>query len=347
MKRIRYIASVGVLLGLAVAPALARSHGDGHIQRKGTESRLVVRRETKAFTNESLKSIRAPSREANLVSVPGAPNCPIFPATNVWNRPITSLPVTQNSAAIIKSIGADIGLHPDFGSYAGYGIPYNVVGKSTPMARVKFTLYGSQSDKGPYPIPTTPKIEAGSDHHLLIVDSANCHLYELWQANKTKNGVWEAGSGAIWNLKSNHLRPKGWTSADAAGLPILPGLVRYDEVQGGAIDHALRVTVPDSRKAYVYPARHEAGDTNSKNYPPMGLRLRLKASVSLAGFSPEDKVLLTAMKTYGLIVADNGSPWYVQGASDPKWNDSDLHLIDRITGSDFEVVNTSRFRNGS
>ena len=285
------------------------------------------------------------ARTPTAVTMPGAPNCPIFPSTNVWNRPVANLPVAKNSAKIIKSIGLGIGLHPDFGSYAGYGIPYNVVDSSTPMVRVKFYFYGSESDKGPYPIPANPSIEYGSDHHLLIVDKSNCHLYELWAVKKTRTG-WEAGSGAIWNLKSNHLRPAGWTSADAAGLPILPGLVRYDEVQSGVINHALRFTVNVTRKSYVYPARHEAGSTTSANFPPMGLRLRLKASVSLAGFSKEDQVLLTAMKTYGIIVADNGSPWYITGAPNPNWDDSDLHLIDRISGSDFEVVNTKDYRNG-
>ena len=220
-----------------------------------------------------------------------------------------------------------------------------MVGAATPKVHVKF-LYGDESDKGPYPIPAHPKIERGSDHHLLIVDSANCRLYELYDAHRTNKG-WKAGSGAIWNLESNKLRPAGWTSADAAGLPILPGLVRYDEVQAGAIDHALRFTVPDTRRSYVYPARHEAGDTNKSNFPPMGLRLRLKASVSLSGFSKEDQTLLQALKTYGMIVADNGSPWYITGAPDPRWNDDDLHVIDRIPGSDFEVVDTSKLRNGS
>ena len=284
------------------------------------------------------------TQKSQLATIPGAPNCPVFPADNVWNEPVNTLPVAKNSRAIIKNIGLGIGLHPDFGSYAGYGIPYNVVDSSTPMVRVKF-YYASESDKGPYPIPAHPRIEYGSDHHLLIVDKSNCYLYELFAAKHSRHG-WTAGSGAIWNLESNRLRPASWTSADAAGLPILPGLVRYDEVQAGAIDHALRFTVPDTRRAFVYPARHEAGDTNSPNYPPMGLRLRLKASVSLAGFSAEDRTLLQAMKTYGIIVADNGSPWYITGAPDPQWNDSDLHLIDRITGGDFEVVDTSRLRSG-
>jgi hypothetical protein len=277
-------------------------------------------------------------------TVPAAPNCPIFPTTNVWNKPVDTLPVANNSKTIIKSIGRNIGLHPDFGSYLGYGIPYNVVDSSTPMVKVKFT-YVSESDKGPYPIPAKPKIEAGSDHHLLIVDKSNCNLYELWAANKTKKG-WHAGSGAIWNLNSNHLRPKGWTSADAAGLPILPGLVRRDEVKAGAIDHALRFTVPTTRTAYIYPARHEAGSTSSNKFPPMGLRLRLKQSVDISHFSKEDRTILQAMKTYGIIVADNGSPWYISGVPNTHWNDSDLHKLDQITGKDLVVVNTKKFRNG-
>lgn len=281
---------------------------------------------------------------AGTVALPGAPNCPIFPSTNVWNRPVNHLPVAKHSRAIIHSIGWQVGLHPDFGSYAGYGIPYNIVGVSTPMVNVSFD-YASESDRGPYPIPAHPKIEAGSDRHLLIVDKANCHLYELFAAQKTTNG-WHAGSGAIWDLGSNHLRPKGWTSADAAGLPILPGLVRYSEVKKGAIHHALRFTVPRSRTAFVYPARHEAGLSNSAKLPPMGLRLRLKKGVALHGFGHQARVILKALKKYGMIVADNGSPWYISGASNPHWNDDALHIIDRIEGSDFQVVNTRHFRNG-
>ncbi len=286
----------------------------------------------------------ASSAAAGSVTLPGAPNCPIFPVTNVWNRPVNTLPVAKGSKKILHAIGWNVGLHPDFGSYAGYGIPYNIVGKSTPMSRVSFH-YAAQSDKGPYPIPNHPKIEAGSDRHLLVVDKANCHLYELFAARHTANG-WSAGSGAIWNLESNHLRPKGWTSADAAGLPILPGLVRWADVKSGAIDHALRFTVPRSRTSFIYPARHEAGVSGSRKLPPMGLRVRLKASVSLAGFGTQARVLLQALKIYGMIVADNGSPWYITGASNSHWNHDALHIIDRIRGSDFQVVDTSRFRNG-
>lgn len=249
-------------------------------------------------------------------TVPGARNCALFPASNVWNRPVTSLPVAKNSAQLIKTIGSNIGLHPDFGSDPTNGIPYNVVGRSTPMVHLSFH-YASESDKGPYPIPTNPTIEGGSDRHMIMVDKANCRLYELFAVRHTSTG-WRAGSGAIWNLKSNKLRPDTWTSADAAGLPILPGLVRYDEVSGGSIDHALRFTVPVTRSAHIYPARHDAGSGNDPKLPPMGLRLRLKASVSIAGLSSEDQVILSALKKYGMIVADNGSPWFISGVPDPE-----------------------------
>jgi hypothetical protein len=289
-------------------------------------------------------AIVASSIAATDPTVPGARNCSLFPPSNVWNRTVTSLPVAKNSAQMIKTIGPSIGLHPDFGSDPGNGIPYNVVGRSTPMARVAFH-YSDQSDKEPYPIPAHPKIEGGSDRHMIMVDKARCKLYELFAVNHTRSG-WRAGSGAIWSLKSNKLRPDTWTSADAAGLPILPGLVRYDEVAAGAINHALRFTVPVTRSAHIYPARHDAGSGNDPTLPPMGLRLRLEASVSIAGLSREDRVILTALKKYGMIVADNGGPWFITGAPDPRWNDDTLHVINRIHGSDFQVVDTSRFRNG-
>ena len=278
------------------------------------------------------------------VTVPGASGCPIFPATNVWNRDVSSLPVAANSAHLIQSIGLTTGLHPDFGSYRGYGIPYGVVPGSQPRVAVRFD-YAGESDKGPYPIPTNPPMEQGSDHHILLVNKGTCTLYELWNARKV-GSTWHAGSGAIWSLRSNALRPDGWTSADAAGLPILPGLVRYDEVAAGVISHALRFTAPDTRSAHIYPARHDAGSGSDSSLPPMGLRLRLKASVDISGFSHADQVILRAMKRYGIILADNGSPWYITGAPDPRWNDDDLHRIGSITGSDFEVVDTSHLRNG-
>ena len=252
--------------------------------------------------------------------------------------------MAANSATMLQAIGLTTGLHPDFGSYAGYGIPFNTVAGTQTKVKVRFG-YAAQSDPGPYPIPSNPKIEASSDHHLLIVDRDHCTLYELWNARHTSTG-WKAGSGAIWSMTSNALRPDGWTSADAAGLPILPGLVRYREVAAGLIDHALRFTAPTTRSAHIYPARHDAGSGSSLSLPPMGLRVRLKASFDVSQLSPQARVIAIALQRYGMILADNGSPWYVSGASDPHFNDSDLHTLNRITGADLEVVVTSGLRNG-
>jgi hypothetical protein len=280
-------------------------------------------------------------------SLPGIkPSCPVFPSSNVWNRPVDGLPVRADSAALLASIGLDRGLHPDFGSYAGYGIPYNVVSKSTPRRSVRF-LYASESNRVRYPIPTRVKREAGSDRHIILVDRDACRLYELYDAVRSRSGSWSAGSGAVWNLKSNGLRPDGWTSADAAGLPILPGLARYDEVARGFIAHALRFTAPTTRSAHLYPARHDAGDGSDPTLPPMGLRVRLKSSVDLTGFSPQARIVLVALQRYGMILADNGSPWYITGAPDPHWNDDDLHGLGRITGSMLEVVDTTGFTSGA
>ncbi|MDQ1674816.1 MAG: hypothetical protein QOC98_3378 [Frankiaceae bacterium] len=273
-----------------------------------------------------------------------APGCPIFPADNVWNRDVSALPVAADSSTLLQTIGLATGLHPDFGSYAGYGIPFNTVPGSQPKLRVRFG-YASESAPGPYPIPAKPKIEASSDHHMLIVDRDHCKLYELWNARHTSGG-WRAGSGAIWSLGSNALRPDGWTSADAAGLPVLPGLVRYRDVSAGVIDHALRFTAPRTRSSHIYPARHDAGSGSSASLPPMGLRVRLKASFDLTRLSPQARVIATALQQYGMILADNGSPWYVSGASDPSFNDDDLRTLNRITGADLEVVDTSGLRNG-
>jgi hypothetical protein len=273
---------------------------------------------------------------------PRVAGCTMFPADSPWNEDVSGLPVAANSAATIATIGATTGLHPDFGSgkYGGgpIGIPYNTVDGSTiPLKKwthFKFQ-YADESDAVPYPVPSKPKpkVEHGSDRHLLIVDSHTCRLYELF-AYKGK----KAGSGAVWDLGSNVLRPDGWTSADAAGLPVLPGLARYDEVANGAIDHALRFTVVHSLKAHVWPARHDASSLTSGAYPPMGLRLRLKASFDDTGFPPQAKVILKALKRYGMMVADNGSNWYISGAPDPGWSNDDLHTLSQVKGSDFEVV---------
>jgi hypothetical protein len=283
---------------------------------------------------------------------PTIAGCPVFPATSVWNQPVDKLPVAENSATLIRSIGLDSPLHPDFGSglYDGgpVGIPFVIVsGTATPKVKPSFD-YADESDPGPYPIPANVPIEGGAqsdggDRHALIVDRSTCMLYELYALQKTANG-WSAGSGAIWNLRSNALRPAGWTSADAAGLPILPGLVRYDEDAAGAIDHALRFTAPETRRAYIYPARHYASSSTDPSLPPMGLRVRLKASVDISRFPPQARVILVALKKYGMILADNGSPWYISGTPDPRWSNDQLHTLSALTGADFVVVDTSRLR---
>ena len=275
--------------------------------------------------------------------IPGAPGCPVFPADNAWNTRADTLPVAANSATIINSIGAGTGLHPDFGSglWQGQpiGIPYDVVPGTTAKSQVAFD-YADESDSGPYPIPASVHIEGGSDRHALIVDKDSCTLYELFGLQNTGSG-WTAGSGAIWNLRSNAVRAEGWTSADAAGLPILPGLARYDEVAAGHIDHALRFTVARSRRAYIYPARHYASSSNDPSLPPMGLRVRLKPGFDISGFPPQARVILQALKTYGMMVADNGSNWYISGAPDSRWSNDDLHTLGQVPGSAFEVVDTS------
>jgi hypothetical protein len=273
---------------------------------------------------------------------PTIANCPMFPAKNIWNARVDSLPTHPQSDAWINSIGRTESFHMDFGSgdYDGgsIGIPYNVISGSSVT---KYTLdfdYSDESDAGPYPIPDNPNIEYSSDHHILTVDTDTCKLYEIYDAS-SDNGQWRGGSGAIWDLNSNALRPADWTSSDAAGLPILPGLVRYDEIVAGAIKHALRFTVEDTA-GYIWPARHQTDDVQD-GVPPMGARFRLKASYDISGFSPEMQILLQAMKTYGIILADNGSNWYVTGAPDDRWDNDMLHILDVLTGNDFEAVDTS------
>ena len=292
-----------------------------------------------------LAFVATPVNAASAPFLPAAPGCPIFPTTNVWNKPVESLRARSDSDALMRSIGLDAYLHPDFSSIAGgnYGIPINVVGSAAKKYRFTFRWPG-ESDPGPYPLPKTPKIEGGSDRHILVVNKANCYLYELFAARKTASG-WTAGSGAIWNMKSNALRPDGWTSADAAGLPILPGLARYDEVAAGEIRHALRFTAEITRRAYIYPARHFASDETDPALPPMGLRIRLKSSVNISRFGPQARVILRALQVYGMILADNGSSLYVTGAPNAGWDDDDLHDLHQLHGSDFEVVDTSTLRN--
>lgn len=295
------------------------------------------------------ESATQPQVAPALAQAPTIAGCPVFPSDNVWNTPISHLPLDPRSDEYIETIGPDIGLHPDFGSgeYEGgpIGIPYTVVSGQQSGVEVTFE-YGDESDPGPYPIPSGVPIEGGpdsdGDRHVLVVDTDDCRLYELFYAFPKADGSWSAGSGAIFDLNSNTLRPNGWTSADAAGLPILPGLVRYEQVAAGEIRHALRFTAPETQRAYIWPARHFASQLTDASYPPMGLRLRLKASVDISGFSPEVRVILRALQTYGMMLADNGSPWFISGAPDERWDNDVLRELRQMEGADFEAVDTSR-----
>jgi hypothetical protein len=277
--------------------------------------------------------------------------CEVFPADNIWNARVDNLPLDTNSSAYVNTIGPNHTLHPDFGSGvwppgsdSPIGIPYVTVPGTQPKVQVTFD-YNDESDPGPYPIPVNAPIEGGSDssgdRHILVIDTDNCILYELYNAWPQSDGSWQAGSGAIFPLTSDQLRPAGWTSADAAGLPIYPGLVRYDEVASGEITHALRFTAPQTRDTYVWPARHEASSLTGTKYPPMGQRFRLKASFDISGFSPQVQVILTAMKRYGIILADNGSSWYISGAPDSRWDNDTLSELGQVAGSEFEAVDVS------
>jgi hypothetical protein len=284
---------------------------------------------------------------ARALRLPAARHCPVFPANNPWNQRVDKLPVSADSAQLLRSIGLDAPVHADFGSgrWDGgpIGIPFDVVSGKTHLTRVKFD-YADESDRVRYPIPAHVHIEGGphatGDRHAILVDRSTCRLYELYDLRHTSHG-WTAGSGATWSLRSNHLRPAGWTSADAAGLPIFPGLARWDEVSRGAIDHALRFTAAQTRRAYVYPARHFASSSSDPSLPPMGLRVRLKASVNISSFPRQARVVLRALQHYGMILADNGSPWYISGAPNRHWKNDALHSLGRLTGADFEVVDTS------
>lgn len=269
-----------------------------------------------------------------------------FPPDNPWNQRVDDLPVDPRSDAIIRRIGADDPLHADFGANwdgGPFGIPYIVVSASQPRVPVRFTEYGEESDPGPYPIPPDAPIEKGSDHHLLVVDPSHQKLYELYHAERRRGPkgaiTWAAGSGAVFDLSSNRQRPAGWTSADAAGLPIFPGLARHDEVVGvGEIRHALRFTVERTRRAYLPPATHFASDETDPLLPPMGMRVRLKRSFDVSAYPAQARVVLVALQRYGMIVADNGSSWFVSGAPDARWDDDDLNTLKQVTGRDFEVV---------
>jgi hypothetical protein len=279
-------------------------------------------------------------------AAPQIGGCPVFPRDNPWNQRVDSLPVLPSSDAIVRSIGSSDTMHADFGSglWDGgpIGIPFVTVGKHQPRVPVSFD-YADESNRGPYPVPRNVPIEGGrqsdGDRHVIVVERSRCRLYELYAAYPHSGGArWSAGSGAIWNLRSNHLRPRGWTSADAAGLPILPGLARYDEVKRGHIDHALRFTADRTRQAFVFPARHFASDLTDPNLPAMGQRLRLRRGYDISRFPRQARVVLRALKRYGMILADNGSSWYVSGVPDPRWSNDQLHTLGRVPGSAFEVV---------
>lgn len=278
-------------------------------------------------------------------SAPSLGGCDLFPADNAWNTSIETAPVRAGSDAIvarIQAIGGDR-LHPDFGENPLYGIPYVVVPPSQPAVPITYVAYGDESDPGPFPIPLDAPVEGGDgstgDRHVLVVRSGTCELFELYRAFRSGSG-WRADSGARFDLGSNALRPLGWTSADAAGLPILPGLVRYDEVAAGEIRHAIRVTFARTRRGYVLPATHFASTSDDPTLPAMGMRLRLKRSFDTSTLTGQARVIAVAMQRYGLIVADNGSNWYVQGAPDPGWDDADLGQLKTIDGSWFEVVDS-------
>ncbi len=277
----------------------------------------------------------------------------LFPPDNPWNQDISRMPVDRRSSVLIASIGLNESLHPDFGSFwngAPNGIPYVVVGGSQLRRPVRF-LYEAESDPGPYPAPPDAPVEGGpnsnGDRHVLVLDRDHEVLYELFRAFPHERGAWwSADSGAVFPLRRNSYRPPGWTSADAAGLPILPGLVRYDEVQRGEVRHALRFTCTRTRRAYTHPARHFASRLSDPQLPPMGMRVRLKADVNISTFPLDAQVILFALKRYGMILADNGGNWFVSGAPHPRWNDETLGTLRRITGKDFEVVRMGRLVTG-
>jgi hypothetical protein len=294
---------------------------------------------------------------------PALGGCPVFPDPpaslpadapsladeTAWNQDISKAPVARNSAAAIAYIDSHGGdrLHPDFGSPRSYGFPYAVVGRGQRKLPIRYTAYGDESDRGPFPIPTGAPVEGGAhsdgDRHVLAVDRPTCRLYELYSAfpEGGRHPHWNAGSGAEWNLRSAALRPDGWTSADAAGLPIFPGLARYDEVAAGHLEHAIRVTFESTRNAWVHPASHCAGDTSNPDAPAMGTRLRLRPGYGLGRFRGEARTIAVALKRYGLIVADNGSNWYLGGSSDRRWRDEDLDQLKSIPGSAFQVVRSA------
>jgi len=305
----------------------------------------------------SLAAVAA-SSSATTVTEPGnvarpVAGCPTFPANNYWHAKIQSLPQHPRSDAWLRHMSPRSFLHPDFGPSYGaqrvpYGIPITVVGGAHHKVNVRFT-YRSESDRVKYPLGSDTHIEGGrnsdGDRHAIVIDKSNCTLYETWNT-RNKSGAWRAGSGAVWDLRSNALRRNGWTSADAAGLPILPGLLRWQEVKGGSVDHAIRFTTDVTDRRYLWPARHQAGSVNNRNYPPMGARFRLKGSYDTSGYSRHTKTILKAMKNYGLVLADNGSPWYFQGDASNKWPSRVISELKQVPAKAFVAVDTSSMQVG-
>ena len=285
---------------------------------------------------------QGPAQAAGGSGAASIAGCALFPADNPWRRNVSHDPLSPYSAAWVASVGTGGFLHPDFGANPSYGIPYEVVPAGQAKVKITFNAYADESDPGPYPIPSDARVEGGGDRHVLVA-SGNCHIYELYGAARSGSG-WTAGSGAVFDLRSNALRHDGWTSADAAGLPILPGLVRRDEVAAGHIDHALRFTVAKTQSGYIHPATHQAGSTSSSSVPPMGARFRLKASFPISRYHGAARVILQCLRTYGMFVADNGSNWFLSGATDSGWNDADLNQLKSVPGSAFEVVNSGPIR---
>ncbi len=333
MKHLRWFRVSVILLCVACGPA----------QTAPTARPLATAQATTAGPTSGPDATTFPPPPQSSPSVGG---CPVFPLNNIWNTPVDTLPLDPRSAQYIASIGADTGLHPDFGAAqwdgGPIGIPFVVVPSTQPEVTINFVEYGDESDPGPYPIPASAPREHGGDHHVLVVREGECKLYELYHAEQLSPTEWNAGSGAVYDLRSNALRTAGYTSADAAGLPILPGLARYEEVAAGEINHALRFTVAQTRDTYVWPARHKASSDSSLDLPPMGQRFRLKASFDITPYSPEVQVILRALKKYGMIIADNGSDWYISGAPNAGWNDEVLgDELRAITGAQFEAVDVS------
>jgi hypothetical protein len=333
---------VGKLSGLKAIPVTINSFDQKISRAEMVEiiyrlKQNITTRESKTYEIlNSPATVNPPSSSAG-TAAPRIGSCQIFPSDNPWNRDISKDPVDPNSANYINSIGSSINLHADFGGNGEYGIPFSVVSAGQKPVAITITDYADESDPGPYPIPDNARVEGGGDAHVLTLDQDNCVLYELYQAVKTAAG-WTAAQASRFDLKSNTLRPEDWTSADAAGLPILPGLVKYDEVAAGAVNHAVRFSAAKTQKAYIHPATHYASSSTDPNLPPMGLRVRLKADFDLSGYTGEARVILEGLKKYGMILADNGSNWFITGAADTRWNDDDLNQLKQVPGGAFEVV---------